>query len=103
TGAEGFLLGQISDGIVLTVLAHSTQRAVAKRVHHDLDLCNVRILGVAMQEAPTALAWEQSRSLALRMFRDCWSACKRIRLLAVRSFRIRLKLKLGFLSRTQNT
>jgi Mrp family chromosome partitioning ATPase len=61
TAAEGFLLGQMADGIVLTVLAGSTQRAVAQKVRRNLELLNVRLLGAAMHERTRKLTSERFR------------------------------------------
>lgn len=66
TAAEGFLLGQMADGIVLTILAGSTQRAVAHKVRRNLELSNVRLLGAAMHERKKKLAWERIRLKASR-------------------------------------
>lgn len=52
TAAEGFLLGQMADGVVLTVMAHSTQRARAQKVRRNLELYNVRTLGAVLNEPP---------------------------------------------------
>ncbi len=56
TAAEGFLLGQIADGVVLTVMAHSTRRAVAYKVRRNLELYNVRVLGAVLNEHPSKSA-----------------------------------------------
>lgn len=56
TAAEGFLLGQAADGVVLTVMARSTQRAAALKVRRNLELYNVRLLGVVMNERVRARA-----------------------------------------------
>lgn len=53
TAAEGFLLGQMADGVVLTVMAHSTRRAVAQKVRRNLELYNVRVLGAVLNEPPS--------------------------------------------------
>lgn len=50
TAAEGFLLGQMADGVVLTVMAHSTRRVVAQKVRRNLELYNVRVLGAVLNE-----------------------------------------------------
>lgn len=50
TAAEGFLLGQVADGVVLTVSAHYTERALAQKVRRNLELYNVRLLGAVMTE-----------------------------------------------------
>lgn len=52
TAAEGFLLGQIADGVVLTVRANSTQRADAEKARRNLELYNVRTLGAVLSERP---------------------------------------------------
>lgn len=52
TSAEGFLLGQMSDGLVLTVRTQSTQRAVAIKARRNLDLYHVRVLGAVVNEQP---------------------------------------------------
>lgn len=56
TAAEGFLLGQMADGVVLTVMAHSTQRAIALKVRRNLELYNVRVLGAVLSERPRKAA-----------------------------------------------
>lgn len=50
TAAEGFLLGQMADGVVLSVMAHSTRRAIAQKVRRNLELYNVRVLGAVLNE-----------------------------------------------------
>lgn len=50
--AEGFLLGQMADGLVLNVMARSTQRTAAIKVRRNLELYNVRLLGAIVNEAP---------------------------------------------------
>lgn len=52
TAAEGFLLGQMADGVVLTVMAHSTRRAIAQKARRNLELYNVRVLGAVLNERP---------------------------------------------------
>lgn len=52
TAAEGFLLGQMADGVMLNVMAGSTQRAAAIKVRRNLELYNVRLLGAIVNEAP---------------------------------------------------
>ncbi len=52
TAAEGFLLGQMADGLVLNVMARSTQRAAAIKVRRNLELYNVRLLGAIVNETP---------------------------------------------------
>lgn len=56
TAAEGFLLGQMADGVVLTVMAHSTRKAVAQKVRRNLELYNVRVLGAVLNERPSKAA-----------------------------------------------
>lgn len=50
TAAEGFLLGQMADGLVTTVMAHSTRRATAHKVRRNLELYNVRLLGAVLND-----------------------------------------------------
>jgi Mrp family chromosome partitioning ATPase len=52
TATEGYLLGQMADGVVLSVMARSTQRAVAMKVRRNLELYNVRLLGAVLNEPP---------------------------------------------------
>lgn len=62
TAAEGFLLGQMADGVVLTVMAHSTRRAHAQRVRRSLELYNVRVLGAVLNHRPSRslrAAWNE--------------------------------------------
>jgi Mrp family chromosome partitioning ATPase len=48
--AEGLVLGQMADGVVLTVLAHSTQRAKALKARRSLETYNIRVLGVVVNK-----------------------------------------------------
>lgn len=41
-------LGQLSDGLVLVIEAHSTRREVARKVKEGLDLANVKLLGAVL-------------------------------------------------------
>lgn len=50
SAAEGYLLGQMADGVVVTVLARNTQRALAQKVRRNLELYNVRLLGAVIHE-----------------------------------------------------
>jgi hypothetical protein len=52
TAAEGLLLGQMADGVVLNVMARSTQRAMAMKVRRSLELYNVRVLGAVLNNPP---------------------------------------------------
>jgi len=49
---DGFLLGQMADGVVLTVQAHSTHRATALKVSSNLKTYNVRVLGAVLNQEP---------------------------------------------------
>jgi len=53
TSAEALLLGQMADGVVLTVMAHSTQRAKALQARRSLETYNIKLLGVVMNEFPS--------------------------------------------------
>ncbi len=55
---DGFLLGQMSDGIVLILQAHSTYRATALKVRRYLETYDIRLLGAVLNQQPA------SRSLA---------------------------------------
>jgi hypothetical protein len=50
TEPEGLLLGQMADGIILTVLANSTRKATAHKVRRSLDLYNIRVLGAVVNQ-----------------------------------------------------
>lgn len=54
TAAEGFLLGQMADGVVMSVLAHSTRRALAIKARADLELYKIRLLGTVFHEPAPA-------------------------------------------------
>ena len=48
--SEAALLGQLSDGMILVLRAHSTRRAVAKKIKQMLQATNVRLLGAVLSE-----------------------------------------------------
>jgi Mrp family chromosome partitioning ATPase len=48
--SEAALLGQLSDGMILILQAHSTRRAAAKKVKQMLQATNVRLLGAVLNE-----------------------------------------------------
>lgn len=50
--ADGYLLGQMADGVVLSILARSTQREAAIKVRRNLDHYNVHFLGAVLNEPP---------------------------------------------------
>lgn len=50
TEPEGFLLGQMADGVVLTLLANSTRKAAAHKVRRSLDLYNIHVLGSVINQ-----------------------------------------------------
>jgi Mrp family chromosome partitioning ATPase len=50
TEPEGFLFGQMADGVVLTLLARSTRKALALRVRKNLETYNIRLLGTVLNE-----------------------------------------------------
>lgn len=50
TSSEAALLGQLADGIVLVLGAHSTRRVTAKRIKETLDAAEVTILGTVLSE-----------------------------------------------------
>ena len=50
TEPEGFLLGQMADGVVLTLLANSTRKAAVHKVRRSLDLYNIRVLGAVVNQ-----------------------------------------------------
>ena len=45
TSSEAALLGQLADGIVLVLGAHSTRRATARKIKETLETAHSRILG----------------------------------------------------------
>lgn len=47
---EALLLGQLADGIVLLVEAHSTRREAAARAGESLEAANIKLLGVVLTE-----------------------------------------------------
>jgi Mrp family chromosome partitioning ATPase len=51
-GTEGLLLGQMADGVVLTLLAQSTPREAAMRARSSLDTYNIRLLGSVLNVLP---------------------------------------------------
>jgi len=59
--AEGLLLGQMADGVVLNVMARSTQRAVAMKVRRSLELYNVRVLGAILNDPPPRKRYARGR------------------------------------------
>lgn len=62
TASEGFLLGQMADGVVLTLLAHSTHRATALSVRANLDTYKIRLLGSVLNQLPPAVPREKYRA-----------------------------------------
>lgn len=50
TNAEGVLLGQLADGLVLVLEANSTRREAAVRVTETLRTSNVRVLGAVLNK-----------------------------------------------------
>lgn len=50
TSSEAVLLGQLSDGIVLVLGAHSTRRATARKIKETLEGAHSRILGTVLSE-----------------------------------------------------
>jgi Mrp family chromosome partitioning ATPase len=63
TASEGFLLGQMADGVVLTLLAQSTHRAAALKVLTDLETYKIRLLGSVLNELRPEGAREKHRAL----------------------------------------
>lgn len=61
---DGFLLGQMCDGVVLVLQACSTQRALAGKVRHNLEVYGVPLLGAVLNELPQP----KSRSLWKTLF-----------------------------------
>jgi Mrp family chromosome partitioning ATPase len=49
---DGYLLGQMADGVVLTLMAHSTRRATALKARSDLEAYNIRVLGAVLNHGP---------------------------------------------------
>jgi hypothetical protein len=52
SGLEGYMFGRTADGVVLTILANSTNRAAAVKVRTTLDEYGIRLLGVVMNRQP---------------------------------------------------
>jgi Mrp family chromosome partitioning ATPase len=50
TEPEGFLLGQMADGVVLTLLARSTHKTLAQKVRKNLETYNIRLFGSVLNE-----------------------------------------------------
>jgi Mrp family chromosome partitioning ATPase len=50
TNAEGALLGQLADGLVLVLEANSTRREAAVRITESLRSSNVRVLGAVLNK-----------------------------------------------------
>jgi hypothetical protein len=63
---DGFLLGQMSDGVVLILQAHSTYRVTALKARRDLEAYDIPLLGAVLIEQP-----------ANRSFIKYWKAQKR--------------------------
>jgi hypothetical protein len=50
TSSEAALLGQLSDGIILVLGAHSTRRAAARKIKETLEGAQSRILGTVLSD-----------------------------------------------------
>jgi hypothetical protein len=50
TSSGAALLGQLADGIILVLGAHSTRRATARKIKETLEGANCRILGTVLSE-----------------------------------------------------
>jgi hypothetical protein len=50
TSSEAGLLGQLTDGIILVLGAHSTRRATARKIKETLEAAQSRILGRVLSE-----------------------------------------------------
>jgi hypothetical protein len=48
--SESAVLGQLADGIILVLRAHSTRRATARKIMETLDSAQARILGTVLSE-----------------------------------------------------
>jgi Mrp family chromosome partitioning ATPase len=48
--SEAALLGQLADGIILVLGAHSTRRATARKIKETLEGAQSRILGTVLSE-----------------------------------------------------
>jgi hypothetical protein len=48
--SEAVLLGQLADGIILVLGAHSTRRATARKIKETLEAAQSRILGTVLSE-----------------------------------------------------
>jgi Mrp family chromosome partitioning ATPase len=51
-GSESLLLGKVADGVVLTILAESTERAAVRKVRSDLEEYKIRLLGAVLNRRP---------------------------------------------------
>jgi hypothetical protein len=54
SAADGFLLGQMSDGIVLHLEARGTRRDAAVKTRHLIEAYNIRLLGAVMNQLQEA-------------------------------------------------
>jgi Mrp family chromosome partitioning ATPase len=50
TSSEAALLGQLTDGIILVLGAHSTRRATARQIKETLEAAHCRILGTVLSQ-----------------------------------------------------
>lgn len=50
TSSEAAVLGQLADGIILVLGAHSTRRATARKIKETLEAAQARILGTVLSE-----------------------------------------------------
>lgn len=53
---DGYLLGRMTDGVVLVLQAHSTSRATALKVRQNLETYEVRLLGSVLNNQPPRAA-----------------------------------------------
>lgn len=61
--AEGLVLGQLTDGVVLVLKAQSTRRVAALKARQILESNNVHLLGAVLNEAQPANTGSVSRKL----------------------------------------
>ena len=48
--SEAAVLGQLADGVILVLEAHSTRRATARKIKETLETAQARILGTVLSE-----------------------------------------------------
>jgi Mrp family chromosome partitioning ATPase len=58
-GTEALFLSQVADGLVLAILARSTERKAVRKVRADLETYKIRLLGAVLnQQLPQEKSWK---------------------------------------------